>query len=152
MLMTRITRIVQIREAIELLEKNSSVVEVGKYQWQKIISDCHDPLFEEYSGRPDLYNPRWQVGHRYNSGEFGAIDYSFIGDWTEQCYWFVYDDWYERFKIWALEGQLGDIIDCINELGWVNSTITDKKLQKWIVTIRDTVWYCGKGSSDRAGV
>lgn len=144
----------RIRKAINLTDSTTGcVIEAGKHNWQNLIRQCHDPLFEkrynEWSGRQwiDLRFPGLDIGTAYNSGNPGAIDYSHIGAWEQLCFWFVYDEYDTKIKIWAFIGSLGKIVDCINELGWVDSTIADQKKQRWIVTYRDTVWYCGKQGS-----
>lgn len=137
-----------IRNAIKSNRSLSCIIEVGKYQWEKIIRECHDPFFikhySEWSGRQwiDLKSPGFDIASTYNSGKPGAINYSHIGNWQQPCFWFVYDEYDKKVKVWVLKGALGKIIDCINEIGWVNSTISDTKGQKWLVTYEDTVWYC----------
>ena len=136
-----------IREALAHSNKSHSIVEVGKNRWEQVIRQCHDPLFENYFGKPDLYKPKFEVQGAYDYGEVGNIDYSFIGDWTEPCFWFTYHD-DERFKIWVFEGQLSDIVDCLYNIPPIDSTVATKKLRRCIVNIRQGVSYCGEDALD----
>ena len=141
----------RIRDVIPRLGPDAPT-EAPKHDWRKLIADCHDPCLAdrycEWSGRPidDVSTPGHVVEGAYNSGQEGNIDYSFLGDRQSPCFWFVYDSYDGRTKIWVLRGSLGGIVDCLDEVGWLDYLIRDLKGERWIHVYRDTISYCRKGA------
>ena len=126
-----------------------NISEVGKYEWGQLEAEFHNDLMENTANEWSMgerYHPSQPkniLNSKYNNGEPGNIEYDHIGGWDTMCFWFVYDEFDTKIKIWALKGDLGSIVRLIDEIGWINSTICDVKKNKWITQYRDTIFYCG---------